>query len=164
MVTLKFSDALVKQLREEQSRAIRLNNVRLYKITQGLLWIHEKKSLVAIAQLLQVSVKTVGNWLRRLMIRGVGWLQTHHYQGRGRKAKLTDHQKQALYAKVVAGPEANGFDSGLWNSAMIEELIWRCWGVHYNPRYLTRGAFPKSGTELTPPLMLSAKKQVALWV
>lgn len=136
MVTLKFSESVVNQLREEQIRAVRMNNLRLYKIAQGLLWIHEKKSLKEIAQLLQRDVKTVENWLQRLMVRGVGWLQSQHYQGRGRKAKLTNSQKQALYAKVVAGPEANGFDSGLWNSAMIGELIWRCWGVRYNPRYL----------------------------
>src|SRR5438093_13130933 len=37
----------------------------------------------------------------------------------GRKAKLSSEQKQALYALVVSGPQANGFDCGVWTSAML---------------------------------------------
>jgi transposase len=67
----------------------------------------------------------------------LGWLVGQHYRGRGRKAKLSSEQKQALYALVVSGPQANGFDCGVWTSAMLVELIWRRWGVCYNPRYLS---------------------------
>jgi hypothetical protein len=31
----------------------------------------------------------------------------------------------------------NGFDCGVWTTGMLVELIWRCWGVCYNPRYLS---------------------------
>lgn len=137
MVTLSFSKAMVEALERERSRAHALNNLRLYQRAQGLLWIHQGKSWTAIAALLGVSVKTVGNWLKRFLVQGLGWLRGQHYRGRGRKAKLSAEQKRQVRAWVEAGPEANGFDCGVWNTAMVAELIWRRLGVRYNPRYLS---------------------------
>ena len=71
------------------------------------------------------------------MQKGVAWLNGLHYQGRGRKSKLTKRQKQALYDLIVAGPEANGFHSATWNTAMIGEMIIRKFGVSYNLNYLS---------------------------
>jgi len=137
MVTLSFSEAIIVGLRQERAKACELNNLRLFKIAQGLLWVGEGKALGEIARLLGVSAKTVWNWLKRLMVQGLGWLVGQHYRGRGRKAKLSGAQQQALYELVVAGPQANGFDCGVWTTAMLVELIWRRWGVYYNPRYLS---------------------------
>jgi transposase len=67
----------------------------------------------------------------------LGWLRGQHYRGRGRKAKLTAEQKRQVRAWVEAGPEANGFACGVWNTALVAELIWRRLGVRYNPRYLS---------------------------
>ena len=46
------------------------------------------------------------------MVQGLGWLVGLDSRGRGRKAKLSGEQKQALYELIVAGPQANGFDCG----------------------------------------------------
>ena len=43
-----------------------------------------------------------------------------------------------------AGPEANGFDCGVWNTALVAELIWRRFGVRYHPCYLS-GLLKKLG-------------------
>lgn len=137
MVTLSFSKAIIAGLEQARTKACELNNLRLYKIVQGLLWISEGKSLEKVAQLLRVDVKTVWNWLKRLMVQGLSWLWGQHYRGRGRKSKLSGEQKQALYKMVKAGPQAQGFECGVWTSAMIVELIWRHFGVGYNPRYLS---------------------------
>ena len=123
MVTLSFSEAIMAGLEQERATVCELNNLRLYKIAQGLLWVGEGKALGEVARLLGVSAKTVWNWLKRLMVQGLGWLVGQHYRGRGRKAKLSSEQKQALYALVVSGPQANGFDCGVWPSAMLVELI-----------------------------------------
>jgi len=138
MITLSFSKAMVEGLEKELSRGLSLNNLRLYKIAQSLLWVHEGKGLKSIARLLRVEVKTVDNWLRRFIVKGFGWLCGQHYQGRGRKSKLSAEQKQTLYELVKKGPEASGFSCGVWNSALIVELIWRRWGIRYSPRYLSR--------------------------
>jgi transposase len=91
-----------------------------------------------IARLLKVSERTPYNWLKQFMGRGIRWLTTELYKGRGRKPKLSKKQKSELYQLILEGPEKNGFRSAVWNSAMINELIFRRYGVIYNPRYLPR--------------------------
>ncbi len=137
MVSLCYSKAIVKELEAELIRAQQLNNLRLYRVVRGLLWIDEGKSWSEIGQLLGVSVKTVENWLKCLLVQGLDWLRGQRYQGRGRKSKLTPEQKQQVREWVEKGPEANGFSCGVWNTAVIAELIWRRLGVRYNPRYLS---------------------------
>ena len=138
MITLSFRKAIVEGLEKALTRALSLNNLRLYKIVRSLLWVHEGTSRKRIARLLRVEVKTVDNWRRRFIVQGCGWLCAKHYQGRGRKSKLSAEPKQALYEIVKAGPEEPGFSCGVWKSAMLVELIWRRWGIRYNPRYLSR--------------------------
>jgi transposase len=76
MVALSFSKAIVAELEQELIRAHALNNLRLYQLAQGLLWIHHGKSWQTIAELLGVTVKTVGNWLKRFLAQGLVGLAT----------------------------------------------------------------------------------------
>ena len=77
------------------------------------------------------------NWLKSLMGGGIDWILADcQKSGRGRKPKLTKPQQMELKQRVLDGPEANGFDSGVWNTAMINELCLRQFGVGFNPRYL----------------------------
>ena len=119
---------------------LELSNLSQIKLNVQVIYarrLSEGKSLVEVARLLQVSVKTVYNWLQQLIVKGLRWLQGQFYRGRGRKSKLSAEQKRALYNMIVAGPQAQGFRCGIWNTAMIAELIWRRFGVRYNPRYLS---------------------------
>ena len=50
MVTLSFSKAIIAGLEQARTKAGELNNLRLYEIVQGLLWIGEGKSLEKVAQ------------------------------------------------------------------------------------------------------------------
>lgn len=95
MITLSFSKAMVEGLHKELTRALGLNNLRLYKIVQGLLWVHEGKSLTSVAQLLRVDVKTVYNWLCRFLVKGLGWLGGQHYQGRARPQEQAQRRPEA---------------------------------------------------------------------
>jgi len=135
MIT-RFSNPTVKKLQRELKVAQSFNNLRLYKITWCLLLIHEQRDIHEIADLLNVSVKTVYNWITRFLLERFSWLVCHHFQGRGRKPKLSQEQKDELYQIVVYGPEKHGFDCGAWNSAMIAEVIQREFNVTYNPRYV----------------------------
>jgi transposase len=67
---------------------------------------------------------------------GVDWIMSKHYCGRGRKEKLTKAQQKQLRDMVTEGPEFHGFSSGIWNSAMIAELILLKFSVRYNLNYL----------------------------
>ncbi len=111
-----------------------MNNLRLYQLAQALLWIDQGKPWTEIAELSRVCVKTVENWLRRFMVQGLGWLRGQHYRGRGRKSKLSAGQKAQVRGWVEKGPQESGFDSEVWSAAMVAELVWRRFGVRYNPR------------------------------
>jgi len=137
MITLCFSKPLIEKLQTLLQVAYRANDLRLHRIVQGLLWLAEGRGVGEIAPLLNVSQRTAYNWLKAFLSGGLRWLQKQRYQGRGRKPKLSKAQRKELYAMIVSGPEQNGFDCGVWNTAMIEELIFRKFGVRYNPRYLS---------------------------
>jgi transposase len=133
---VRFSGDVVKRLGEERKVSERLNNLRLYKIIWCLLLIADEKPIDSIADLLDISTRTVRNWLSQFMLGRFSWLMGHHYQGRGRKPKLNKEQKEKLYKIIVDGPEKYGFDCGVWNAAMIVEVIQKEFHVTYNPRYL----------------------------
>ena len=137
MINLTFSKPLVAQLNETLLIALKLSNIRLYRLTQALLWFNAGRSTTEIGQLINVTTKTIITWLKTFMYKGMAWLRGLHYQGRGRKAKLTKSQKKELVCLIKKGPEANGFHCGIWNSAMIAEIIWLKFEVRYNLNYLS---------------------------
>jgi len=137
MITISFSKSILEDLRQQVKMAAEAGNIQRYRISLALLWFGEGKTLPEIGKALGVTVKTVLNWLKAFMHKGGAWLSGRHYDGRGRKSKLTKTQKKALYDMVVAGPEANGFHCAVWNTAMIGELIVRKFGVSYNLNYLS---------------------------
>jgi len=135
-MNISFSNDTIQQLIKELKIAQKLNNLRLFKMIWCLLLIQEGKSFQDIAKLLNISVKTVYNWLEVFMLHRFSWLLDHHYQGRGRKPRLTQQQKDELYQIIEKGPLAYGFDCGIWNCAMIVIVIENKFGVTYNPRYV----------------------------
>lgn len=135
-MVIQFSKETVTQLEKELAMAERLNNLRLFKIVQCLFMRHKGASVREIAELLRVSIRTVYEWMGRFVRERFNWLCGKHYQGRGRKSRLTKAQCEELVRLVDAGPEQAGFDMGVWTSAMIQEVIQRKFGVTYTCRYL----------------------------
>jgi transposase len=135
-MTIQFSTETLKHLNKELELAEKLNNLRLFKIVQSLFMRHNGTSVPDIAELLRVPVRTVYEWIGRFLRERFNWLCGKHYQGRGRKCRLTKAQREDIVRMVDAGPEDAGFDMGVWTSAMIQEMIQRKFGVTYTCRYL----------------------------
>ena len=125
-----------EKLQKELKRAQALNNLRLYKMVLCILLIHKQYTIKKTSEILNVSNRTVYIWLTMFMVKGFCWLLMFRYQGRGRKSKLSKAEKEKLYKIVEAGPEEYGFESGIWTSAMIAEVITKEFNVIYNPRYV----------------------------
>ena len=136
MVRLTFDKEIIDRLKKELMLAEKLNNLHLYKIVTCLLLIQEGNKFSTIAKQLDICCRTVYDWLKKFLGRGFSWLLGKHYKGRGRKPRLNDKQKKELYDLVVEGPEACGYDRGIWNSAMIVIEIEKRFGVTYSPRYV----------------------------
>ena len=137
MASLTFAKSIIAELEESMAIAFKLSNIRLYRLAQSLLLFSEGMGVKEIAKLMGVCQKTIVNWLKTFMHKGIGWLIGQHYQGRGRKSKLTKEQQKKLTELIKKGPEANGFHCGIWNTAMIAELIWLKFEVRYNLNYLS---------------------------
>jgi putative transposase len=135
-MTIQFSPETLKQLDKELELAETLNNLRLFKIVQSLFMRHNGTAVPEIAELLRVPVRTVYEWIGRFLRERFNWLWGKHYQGRGRKCRLTKAQREEIVRMVDAGREDAGFDMGVWTSAMIQEMIQRKFGVTYTCRYL----------------------------
>lgn len=136
MAKIIISKALIEKLRASVLTALKLNNIQAYRLAKAMLWYGEGYGINKIAKLLTVNFKTIVNWLKKFMSGGIDWVMSKHYHGRGRKEKLTKAQQKKLYEMVVQGPEVHGFSSGIWNSAMIAELILLNFSVCYNLNYL----------------------------
>jgi hypothetical protein len=88
MITLSFSKSILEKLYENLLKAQRLSNIRLYRLAQGLIWFAEGIAAKEIAKRMGVDEKTIINWIKTFMYRGIDWLTGQHYLGRGRKDKL----------------------------------------------------------------------------
>ena len=133
---LKVGKETVAKLEKELTIAQRLNNNRLYRRVLAMSLIAKGKKAEEIAEIVNVSIRTVFRWLERFMWERFNWLSNCHYKGGGRKPKLDKEQKRKLYRIIEQGPEKYGFDCGLWNSAIILEVIMKEFKVIFNPGYL----------------------------
>ncbi len=141
MVSLSFSKEVLSRLEDEKARAYSEDNIHKYRVIEALLLVGEldySHSIDEIAHLTGVTSRTVYTWVKKFMAGGFKWLSRQWFRGRGAKSKLNQKQKDELYEIIVDGPEKCGFDSGIWNSPMVAELIWLKFGVKYNPCYLCR--------------------------
>lgn len=138
MIALTFSPEIMKRLEQELKVAQKKNNLRLYKKISCLLMISQGKNFNTISQILNIHQKSVYNWLKRFMARRFAWLLGRHYKNRGIKPRLNKQQKDELYRIIENGPEAYGFDSGIWTSAMIVEVVREKYGVIYSPIYMSK--------------------------
>jgi transposase len=89
-----------------------------------------------VARLVGVHRQSVGRWAKQL---GQGGLRALRWAGRaGRKARLRPEDLRRIERGLKRGPEALGYESGLWTSARVTHLIERECGVHYHPGHAWR--------------------------
>ncbi len=85
---LKVSKETLRRLEKEFEIAKRLNNGRLYRRVLAMLLIAKGEKAEKIAEIVNVSIRTVFRWLERFMQERFNWLSNYHYKGRGRKPRL----------------------------------------------------------------------------
>lgn len=139
MIPISYSKAQLNALYDELHKANRGGNAHLARIITALILVGEKKyTPEEILKLVNVTGKTLFNWIKQFMCQGIGWFSRCWFKGRGRKSRLTKTQRKELREMIEQGPQAHGFNCGVWNTAMINELIKLKFSVSYNERYLAR--------------------------
>jgi transposase len=130
-----ISKETVKDLIKALQQAYKAGDAKLVRRLAALLSLSRGEKVDEIAQTLGIAPSSVYEWLKRLMVEGVTGLKPC-WKG-GRPGKLTPSQKKRLAELIDAGPQAAGFRSACWNSAMIQELIRREFGTLYNVHYVS---------------------------
>jgi len=134
-ITITFERQTVKQLTHLLQTAFRAGHLGQIKRLSALLLLADQHPVERVAARLGVCKQTIYNWLHAFVLKR--WASLCPRTPPGRPAKLTAAQKQRLAELIDAGPEAAGYDSGCWNSALIQALIWREFGRLYNVHYLS---------------------------
>ena len=89
-----------------------------------------------VARRVGVHRQSVGRWAKQLE---QGGLRALKRSGRaGRKARLRPEDLRRIERGLKRGPEALGYESGLWTSARVAHLIESECGVPYHPGHAWR--------------------------
>lgn len=134
-LTITFCHQTVKTLNHHLHAAFRAGNLAQIKRISALLMLADQRPIASIVERLCAGRSTVYGWLHAFVLDRFASLQTR--KPAGRPAKLTPTQKQRLVAVVAAGPEAAGYTTGCWHSALIQALILREFGVLYTVHYVS---------------------------
>lgn len=80
---------------------------------------------------------TVQQWSRRFRRNGIAGLKPKT-STRGRKKKLTSHERILLAKAIERGPRAAGYNGSVWTSNMVTEYIEKRWKVDYHPGHVRK--------------------------
>jgi transposase len=133
-ITIHFTPRTVKTLTDQFQAALRRGDQRLVKRIAGLLFVADGYTPAHAASRVGVSESTIYAWLHAFV--QARFASLRYRTSPGRPAKLTPSQKQRLCALITAGPEAAGYRTGCWNSALLQGLIQREFGVLYTVHYV----------------------------
>jgi transposase len=89
-----------------------------------------------IARKFGVSRTTASRWNRTLSGKGVESLRKR--RAPGRPSRLSADQLKVLTDTYQVGPRASGFDTDRWTTARFAEVIFRHFGVRYDPDHAGR--------------------------
>jgi len=132
--TLQLSSFTRKQLYRRVKEAYASDSLKLVKHIHALLALAQGQSVREVAEMMSIGEQTVRDYRNQYLFKGMASLV---YQSPpGRPSKLTKSQRQQLAEWIKARPQDSGYPSGCWNTPMIQDLIWRQFGVEYNPHYL----------------------------
>jgi transposase len=112
-----------KQRQEIQERRRQASDRRIFQRLSTLLWIDEGRTREEVAELLGVTSRQVGDWLRIFRNKGLDELCTLHY--RGDPGRLRPAQVGRLKQEIAKGTFHNAEQVRAW----IEEQF----GVAYSP-------------------------------
>ena len=112
-----------KQRQEIQERRRQASDRRIFQRLSTLLWIDEGHTREEVAELLGVTSRQVGDWLRIVRNKGLDALCTLH--SRGDPGRLRPAQVEQLKREIATGTFHNAEQVRAW----IEEQF----GVTYSP-------------------------------
>lgn len=130
------TSAAQKKLRGFIEAADERSDLAAWRRGRAILGYVEGTAVIALAGQLDVTRGAINRWLQWYEADGVDGLVTR--KAPGAPHKLSDEQREELVATIEAGPQANGYASGVWTGPMIGDVIERVFGVRYHNHHVPR--------------------------
>ena len=89
------------------------------------------RSQAEVARQLGVTPAAVSQWVKARRHGGEEALRAKPHPGP--KPKLNDRQLQRLEKLLLRGPRKHGYPTELWTLKRVAEVIWKHFGVRYDP-------------------------------
>lgn len=96
---------------------------------RGLTLLRQGVSQAEVARRLGVTPQAVHDWLRRVHDGGPTGLKAQPRPGR--PSRLTPEQIAALPGLLAQGAQAFGYETDLWTTERVADVLAKEWGVHY---------------------------------
>jgi transposase len=102
------------------------------------------QSTAEVALSLGVCKQSVQRWAMWHRLRGEEGLR-HRPKTGGPRPKLAREELVRLADLLTQGPSAHGFDTPVWTTERIADVIWRRFRVRYSRDYVKHGLMPRLG-------------------
>ena len=127
----------IEELQASEEAARRSNDLALYRRLRALLLVgRDCLSRYEAADILGIEHSVIFRWQQRFRKGGVAGMQTR--KAPGRQSTLGPDELLRLAEMIEAGPEACGFDTGTWTSAIIKQLVQKKMGHNLSASQLRR--------------------------
>jgi transposase len=136
IIASRLKRAEVEGLRELLREATATKDLALWRRAKCLLGYIEGRSAIDMAKETGVDRSAIAKWIGWYNAEGADGLRSKPLPGR--VPRLTEEQRAEVARMVEAGPQAAGFQSGVWTGALVGQWIERRFGVHYHPQHIPR--------------------------
>lgn len=126
----------LRRLRRLLDDAKRTKDLETWRRAKAVLGYIGGIKVIALSAKLDVTRGSINRWLQWFEAAGTDGLRPRERVGGA--PRLTEAQQQDLVLLIEAGPQAAGFQTGLWTGPMIGDLIRRRFGVSYHNHHVPR--------------------------
>lgn len=135
MLDITATSRQIQALKNRLEDSERLGDFKIFTRCQALiLYFEQRQNIDMIAHFMIKSSESIRLWIQEFAANGIKSLKMKIRIGR--EPKINKVQCKELYELLQESPTKHGFISGCWNSAMIQELIFRLYKIEYSKKYI----------------------------
>lgn len=136
IVASRLTPSEVGRLRELLHEATVLKELAMWRRAKCVLGYIEGRSAIDMGKEVGVDRSAIAKWTAWYNAEGADGLRPRPLPGRA--PRLSVEQREQVARVVEAGPQAAGFQSGMWTGALVGQWIEQEFGVHYHPQHIPR--------------------------
>jgi transposase len=136
IVATRLKPSELQRLSELLREATVMKDLAMWRRAKCVLGYIDGRSAIDMAKEAHVDRSAVAKWIAWYNADGAEGLRGKPLPGR--PPRLSEAQRAEVARVVEAGPQAAGFQSGVWTGALVGQWIERQFGVQYHPQHIPR--------------------------